>query len=237
MRNVLVASIAALLLLSFRAAPAAEATVGINATDDVAGWKLLFDGTSTRGWRAIKKTAFPADRWVVEDGWLHCLGKGGGDIITEEQFEEFELTWEWKLATGGNSGLKYFILESRGAIGHEYQIIDDERHPDGPKAEGKRVTAAFYDVLKPQVKTPTKNPGEINHSRILVKGNRVEHWLNGTKVLEYELGSEAVKQAVAQSKFKDTKPFGERVKGHLLLQDHNDKVWFRNIRIRDLSGK
>jgi len=145
--------------------------------------------------------------------------------------------WEWKIAREGNSGLKYFVLDSRkSAIGHEYQMLDDERNPDGKLAEGKRITASFYDVLKPMVKTPVREPGEINHSRVLVRGNHVEHWLNGVKVLEYECGSDAVKYAVAASKFKDMPGFGERAKGHLLLQDHNSEVWFRNIRIRDLSG-
>jgi hypothetical protein len=203
--------------------------------DKAAGWRLLFDGKTTKGWRAFKKTTFPAQNWTVEDGWLRCMGKGGGDIITEDQFEEFELEWEWKLSPGGNSGVKYFAVESRGPVGHEYQIIDDARHPDGQKAEGKRVTAAFYDVLKTQVPTPLKEPGQVNRSRIWVKGQHVEHWLNGVKVLEYELGSKEVLEAVAQSKFKTTPGFGTRMKGHILLQDHNDPVWYRNIRIRDLS--
>jgi hypothetical protein len=135
----------------------------------------------------------------------------------------------------GNSGVKYFILESRkDALGHEYQMIDDEREPDAKKAGGKRVTALFYDVLAPTTQPTVKPSGEINASRILVKGNHVEHWLNGVKVLEYECGSEAVKAAVAASKFKTTAGFGDKVKGHLLLQDHHSEVWFRNLRIREL---
>jgi Domain of Unknown Function (DUF1080) len=177
---------------------------------------------------------------VVEDGWLHCLGKGGGskgggDIISDAEFNDFELQWEWKQASAGNSGLKYFILESRKeALGHEYQMIDDEREPDAKKAAGKRVTASFYDVLAPTSRPTVKTPGEINSSRILVKGNHVEHWLNGVKVLEYECGSEAVRAAVAASKFKTTTGFGDKLTGHLLLQDHNSEVWFRNLRIREL---
>ena len=200
-----------------------------------AGWQLLFDGKTTAGWRGVGKPAFPADKWVVEDGWLHALGKGGGDIITTNQFEQFELSWEWKLQEGGNSGVKYFIIESRGAIGHEYQVLDDNKHPDGKLAAGKRLTAAYYDVLKTSVPTNLKVPGEINASRIVVKGNHVEHWLNGQKVLEYECGSPEVKAAVAASKFNKTAGFGERVKGHILFQDHGDEVWFRNVKVRDLS--
>jgi hypothetical protein len=146
------------------------------------------------------------------------------------------LQWDWKLEQGGNSGLKYFVLESRNsALGHEYQMLDDQINPDGKLAEGKRLTASFYDVLKPSVPPPSKPMGEINRSRILVKGNHVEHWLNGVKVLEYECGSETLKAAVAESKFKTVPGFGQRVKGHLLLQDHHSNVWFRNIKIRDLS--
>ena len=133
----------------------------------------------------------------------------------------------------GNSGVKYFVTETRNAaLGHEYQMIDDEREPNTNSADGKRVTASFYDVLKPAVIPPTKPPGEINQSRILVKGNHVEHWLNGVKVLEYECGSEAVRAAVAASKFKTTTGFGTKIKGHLLLQDHGSEVWFRNLKVR-----
>ena len=199
---------------------------------------MLFDGKSTQGWRTFKKQSFPDKGWVVEDGWLHCLGKGGnkggGDIITDAEFGDFDLEWDWKQASGGNSGVKYFVLETRSTVlGHEYQMIDDEQNKDAGLAEGRRVTASFYDVLKPTVPAPTKKPGEINHSRILVKGNHVEHWLNGVKVLEYESGSEAVKAAIAESKFKDVPGFENSVKGHILLQDHNSDVWFRNIKIRE----
>ena len=206
----------------------------LSSEEKTAGWKLLFDGKSTNGWRSFKKQSFPVKGWAVEDGWLHCMGKGGGDIITDAQFGDFELQWDWKQASDGNSGLKYFIIETRPtAIGHEYQMIDDEREPDAKLAEGKRVTASFYDVLAPTTKPPTKPPGEINHSRILVKGNHVEHWLNDAKVLEYECGSEPVKAAVAKSKFKNTPDFGEKTRGHILLQDHNSEVWFRNLKLRE----
>lgn len=209
---------------------------GLSAEEPAGGWKLLFDGQSTKGWHSFKKETFPEANWDIQDGWLHCLGKGGGDIVSQEQFTEFDLQWEWKLSEGGNSGVKYFVAPDRGPIGHEYQILDDTRHPDGQKAEGKRLTAAFYDVLKTDVPTPLQKPGEINQSRVTVKDNTAQHWLNGVKVLEYQLGSQAVKEAVANSKFKEAKDFGSMVRGHILIQDHNDEVWFRNIRIRDLSG-
>jgi hypothetical protein len=201
------------------------------------GWKLLFDGKTTQGWHSFKKQTFPSHGWVVEDGWLHCLGERGGDLLSDGQYDQFEIEWEWKLEPKGNSGLKYFVLDSRSsAIGHEYQMLDDALNPDGKLANGKRVTASFYDVLKPTVKPPTRPMGEINQSRVVVKGSHVEHWLNGVKVLEYECGSPEVKEAVAASKFKSMPGFGDRVKGHILLQDHESNVWFRSIKLRDLSG-
>jgi hypothetical protein len=207
--------------------------------EKAAGWKLLFDGKTTNGWHTFKQQSFPDKGWVVEDGWLHCLGKGGGnkgggDIITDAEFGDFELQWEWKQAPAGNSGVKYFVTETRNAaLGHEYQMIDDAREQDANSADGKHVTASFYDVLKPAAALPTRPAGEINQSRVLVKGDHVEHWLNGVKVLEYECGSEAVKTAVAASKFKTTAGFGNRIKGHILLQDHQSEVWFRNVKIRE----
>ena len=205
-----------------------------------AKWQALFDGQTTQGWHTFKKQSFPNQGWVVADGWLHCLGKGGGnkgggEIISDAQFKDFELQWEWKLAARGNSGVKYFVLETRSeALGHEYQMIDDERATGVDKGNRKQLTAAFYAVLAPTVPTPVKPPGEINFSRVLVKGNHAEHWLNDVKVLEYECGSEVVKKAVSASKFKEKAGFGDKVTGHLLLQDHNSEVWFRNLKIREL---
>jgi hypothetical protein len=216
---------------------AADPANQLTAEESANGWKLLFDGHTPHGWHSFKKPSFPAKGWVVEDGWLHCLGQSGGDILSDGEYEQFDLEWDWKLEPAGNSGVKYFVLESRNsAIGHEYQMLDDELNPDGKIAQGKHVTASFYDVLKPTVAPPSKPLGEINHSRVLVKANRVEHWLNGVKVLEYECGSEAVKEGVAQSKFKNVTGFGNQVKGHILLQDHHSNVWFQNIKIRDLSN-
>lgn len=216
----------------------ASAPNQLEASEQAAGWKLLFDGKTTHGWHTFKKTSFPEKGWVVEDGWLHCLGENGGDILSDGAFDQFEIQWEWKIESGGNSGLKYFVLQTRNTpLGHEYQMLDDAVNPDGKLADGKRITASFYDVLKPTVKTTVKPVGEINQSRVVVKGNNVEHWLNGEKVLEYECGSPEVQAAIAESKFKTVRGFGQRVKGHILLQDHESQVWFRNIKIRDLSAK
>ena len=221
------------LLLASLGAPAVEINQ-LTAEEKAAGWKLLFDGKSTEGWRSFKKKEFPAKGWVVEEGCLKHVAKGGGgDIVTDAAFGDFELEWEWRVASGANSGLKYLISEERkSAIGHEYQLIDDDRHADAKLADGKRVTASFYDVLKPSGAGP-RPVGEFNHSRVLVKGKHVEHWLNGKKVLAYELESEELKTAIAGSKFKTTEGFGTKFKGHLLLQDHGDEISFRNIKIRE----
>lgn len=217
-------------------AMAADTANQLSLEEKTKGWKLLFDGQTPQGWHSFKKSTFPSKGWLVEDGWLHCLGQNGGDILSDGEYDQFDLEWDWKLEPAGNSGLKYFVLESRNsAIGHEYQMLDDQLNPDGKVAQGKHVTASFYDVLKPEIAPPSKPMGEINHSRILVKRNHVEHWLNGIKVLEYECGSEAVKEGVAASKFKNVSGFGTPLKGHLLLQDHHSNVWFRNIKLRDLS--
>jgi len=205
--------------------------------EKAAGWKLLFDGQTTNGWQSFKKGTFPAQGWVIEDGALkHLANGGGGDLVSRETFSEFELSWEWKIAKGANSGLKYFVSGDRSSpLGHEYQMIDDKRDANGRPAVNKGGTGSFYDVLPPE-KNTARPPGEWNQSRVLVKGNQVEHWLNGERVLAYELGGDAVKQALAKSKFKNTPGFGVRLKGHILLQDHGGEVFFRHIKIRDLSG-
>jgi hypothetical protein len=200
------------------------------------GWKLLFDGKSLAGWRSFKKPSFPAKGWAVEDGWLHCLGTGGGELITDAEFSDFDLQWEWKQSPRGNSGVKYFVTEKRDTpIGHEYQMIDEEGEPDAKKGNGKRVTGAFYDVIKPGVETSRLPLGAVNHSRIVVRGNHVEHWLNTWKILEYECGSADLKKALAESKFKDRPDFGNKINGHILLQDHHTEIWFRNVKIRELK--
>ena len=228
-----------ILALSFASTRGATRTPNTLTEEELkGGWRLLFNGKNTEGWRSFKRKTFPDKGWEVTDGWLHCLGKGGGDIITDGEFSDFELEWEWKQAPGGNSGVKYFVTENRdSAIGHEYQLIDEEHEPDAKLANGKRVTASFYDVLKPERVPPTRKPGEINQSRILVKGNRVEHWLNGAKVLDYSCGSEALKKAIAESKFKNVRGFGDKISGHILLQDHHSEVWFRDIKLKPLPAE
>ena len=225
-------------LIAQGGAPASGANT-LTAAEKKAGWTLLFDGSSMKGWRGYKRQDASGTRWKVEDGMLSvdpADGKdtrGALDIVTTDTYDQFELTWEWKVAPGGNSGLKYFVLEDRdAAIGHEYQIIDDEKHADA-KIGPHRQTAAFYDVLA-ATDRPIKPAGEWNQSRILVQGRSVEHWLNGKRVLQYELGSPALQAAVDKSKFKGIERFGKPQKGHILLQDHGDRVWYRNIKVKPL---
>ena len=197
----------------------------------------LFDGTSTDHWMNARSGKFPEKGWVIEDGCLKHVAKGGGgDIITRGKYEQFDFRFEWKVAKGANSGVKYFIIRERGSLGHEYQVLDDKNHPDGAKG-ANRQTAAFYDVLDPAKDKPIKPVGEFNSSRILVRGDTAKHFLNGKNVLTYKLGSDELKAAIAKSKFKNLKVFGQRLAGHILLQDHGDAVWYRKIRIRDLGKK
>jgi hypothetical protein len=201
----------------------------LTADELAAGWRLLFDGLTTQGWRGFRQPAFPTRGWIVEDRMLKKVGGvRGGDIVTTETFGDFELSWEWWIPSGANNGIKYFIVEERGrAIGHEYQMIDDSRVRDP-----KQQTASFYDVLPPRPDREPPRIGEWNHSRIRVHGDQVEHWLNGMMVLSYTLGSPEVMSAVAKSKFHDVAGFGTKVRGRILLTDHTDETWFRRIMIR-----
>lgn len=223
--------------LAFATLVSAADLNSLSAEEQAAGWRLLFNGKDLTGWRQYgKKTPTPpGEGWKVEDGLLKKLPKvRGGDIITEAQFEDYELSWEWRLAPGANNGVKYLVTEARTiGPGHEYQMIDDKAGKD--IAAAKRKTASFYDVLPPATDKPLKEPGQWNASRILIKGNHVEHWLNGAKVLAYELGGEEVLKAVADSKFKKAAGFGTKIKGHIMLTDHGDEAWFRNIKLRELK--
>jgi len=213
--------------------------------EKAAGWKLLFDGETTNGWRGFRRDRFPETGWVIEDGAIkHVAGRGqqsqhGGDIITVDQYDNFELQLEWRLSRGGNSGIKYLVAEDmvksgHSGVGFEMQILDDENHPDAKNGiNGNRTAGALYDLIAPQNKK-LRPIGEWNHVRLIVNGKHVEHWLNGIKIVEFDIGSDRLKALISASKYKNIPRFGEVTRGHILLQDHGDEVWFRNIKIREL---
>ena len=218
--------------------PAGISTIKLNelsAAEQKAGWKLLWDGQTLYGWRSFKKPGPPSQGWKIEHGILtHVLNGHGGDLITEQTFDNFEFSWEWSMPPKSNNGIKYFITEERtAAIGHEYQMIDDSLAKDHPESS----TASFYLVVAPKPGKQVKPFGAWNHSRVIVQGDHVEHWLNGAKVVEYECGSDAILEQVKQTKFKTTEGFGKKIKGHLLLTSHHDECSFRNLKVRELPAK
>ena len=211
------------------AGPAMAEPNTLTAAEKAAGWKLLFDGQSTAGWRGYQKKT--AD-WKVVDGALAPDPKASGDLITDEQFASFELAFDWKVSPKGNSGVMYHVSEAPERSyysGPEYQVLDNSRGEPPLQRAG-----ALYDLYAPVVDA-TKPVGEFNESRLLVKGSHVEHWLNGQKVAEYELGSPEFKAKVAKSKFNAWPPFAASPKGHIALQNHGDDVWYRNIKVRALK--
>ena len=220
----------------------ARADNALTADEQAAGWQLLFDGQSLKGWRTYGKPGTGADAigsgWKIEGGVLKKLnGVKGGDIITEKKYTDFEFTWEWRLEKDANNGIKYMVTEARPqAPGYEYQMLDDNSEKY-KKLHAKALTASFYEVLPPVADKPLKPFGEWNASRLVVQGNRVEHWRNGKQVLAYELGSAAVKAGVADSKFKKFPDFGTKLTGHLMLTDHHDEAWYRNLKLRELPAK
>lgn len=197
-----------------------------------AGWELLFDGQTTAGWRGYMMDAMP-EGWEVIDDELTRTGPGR-DIITTEQFENFDLTLEWKVNWGGNSGIFYRAAEGEEWIYHsapEMQILDDERHPDG---QNPLTSAGANYGLNAAPRGVVRPVGEWNESRVVVEGSQVEHWLNGTRVVEYVLGGEEWEARVADSKFVEWPAYGRAATGHIGLQDHGDPVWYRNMKVREI---
>jgi hypothetical protein len=209
------------------------------------GWKMLWDGETTKGWRGAKLDAFPDFGWEIENGELTVLASGGeesaagGDIVTKNTYGDFELKLEFKITEGANSGVKYFVdtelnKGEGSAIGLEYQILDDNNHPDAKLGnhEGSRTMASLYDLIQADPYKPVNPIGEWNQLHIISKENHVEHWLNRMKVLEYDRKTEDFRQLVQESKYADWPNFGELDEGHLLLQDHGNRVSFKNIKIK-----
>lgn len=234
----LAACAAALALLPSSVQAADPAPNTLTDAERTAGWRLLFDGKTTGGWRGFRSTTFPSKGWAVEEGCLRHLPQGGGgDIITVEKFNDYEFAFEWKINPGGNGGVKYFITEDRPgeARGHEYQTMG-EPSVEAVRKNPLHATGSFYDVLPVPADFPFRPPETWNESRIVVRGQSVEHWLNGTRILAYELGSETVTAAIARSKFRSVAGFGTKFPHHLLLQDHGGDVRFRNLKLRPLPS-
>ena len=219
----------------------------LTAQEQKDGWKMLWDGNSTKGWKGAKLNEFPKKGWQIKNGILTVLSSGGaesaagGDIVTEELYGDFELKLDFKITAGANSGIKYYVDTeiNKGAgssIGLEYQILDDALHPDAKLGnhEGSRTVCSLYDLIKADVNKPMKAIGEWNTAYIVSKNNHIEHWLNGVKVLQYERKSKEFLKLVSESKYAQWKDFGMLDKGQLLLQDHGDEVSFRNIKIKSL---
>lgn len=225
----------------------------LTQTEKRHGWRFLWDGETTNGWRLANSDHFPEQGWIIEDETLTVLESGGGesryagDIVTEQEFSDFVLELEFKITEGANSGIKYFVIEglnpgSGSEIGPEYQILDDINHPDANQGvEGNRTVGSLYDLITAEnLSEPNrsvkrfKGVGEWNKARIVAKGNHVEHWLNNVKVVEYKRGSQIYRNLIQKSKYNVYEDFGEAESGHILLQDHGNRVSFRSIKIREL---
>jgi hypothetical protein len=209
----------------------------LTAAEQAAGWTLLFDGTSTDHWTGYKQPAFPTKGWVIEDGCIK-IGKGGGagDIVTKAQYSDFEFSCEFKVDKGANSGIIYRVSPTKDATymtGPEFQILDDSGHKDG--ADPKHRVGALYDLIAAPADKPTRPVGEFNEARIRIKDGVLEHFLNGRRVVHTRIDTPDWNKLIAGSKFKGWDGFGVQPAGHIALQDHGDNVWFRNIKVRDLT--
>ncbi|MVM36663.1 DUF1080 domain-containing protein [Spirosoma sp. HMF3257] len=216
------------------------------------GWRLLWDGKTSAGWRVANGDNFPTAGWAIQDGVLKVLGskkdslRKGGDIVTDQAFTNFELELDFKLTTGGNSGVKYFVVEDRKkkpgtGLGPEFQILDDKVHPDAKEGvNGNRTTGSLYDLITAENLSEGNTdkrmnpPGKWNKLRIVSKDGHVEHWLNNLKLVEYDRYSQIFRNLVAKSKYNTYPNFAQAPSGHILFQDHGDEVHFRSIKIREL---
>ena len=226
----------------------------LTAAERAAGWRLLFDGKTLNGWHGLGYRETPPGLWIVEDSAIKHVPKGqapvqadgqpltGMDLISDGAYQDFELSWEWKIGEAGNSGLKYNVSEElstqmappHAAKGWEYQLLDDEKAEDNKIATHR--AGALYDLLPPSEKKRIHPVGQWNTSRIVFRGNHGEHWLNGEKIVEFELGSAPFNAAFAKSKYASYPAwFPARRRGQIVLQDHDDVVWFRSIKIRELK--
>jgi hypothetical protein len=234
-----------------------EEKMGGSKTSSSAGqgaaWMLLFDGETLNGWRGLGRNGIPEKHWVVDNGTIYKVASGnipvaadgqplqGGDLLTQETYGNFEFKFEWKVSAGANSGVKYNVSEGvsqryppiHAALGFEYQVLDDDQHPDGQQPNHR--TGGLYDLIAPNEQKVVNPVGEWNESLIVFNNQHGEHWLNGKKIVEYDLGSERMNSLVAASKYAKIANFAKRRRGHLVLQDHGDAVWYRNLKIRVLE--
>jgi hypothetical protein len=209
------------------------------------GWKLLWDGKTTEGWRGARLTTFPNKGWIVDNGILKVLAANGtesgngGDIVTTKKYKNFELVVDFKITDGANSGIKYFVdtdlnKGEGSSIGCEFQILDDILHKDAKLGVNhNRQLGSLYDLI-PAPQDKPFHKGFFNTARIVVKGNKVEHYLNDVKIVEYERGTQMWRALVAYSKYAHWPSFGEAEEGYILLQDHGNEVWFKNLKIKEL---
>jgi hypothetical protein len=211
----------------------------LSEAETAAGWLLLWNGADATGWRSIREKVFPEKGWRIKNGILSVLARGkGGDIITDKRYSNFELSVDFKITPKANSGIKYFAqtdLDKNAGIGLEFQILDDLRHPDAKLHNNTRTVGGLYDLIAPDPAKPVIAPGDWHNARLLVNGAQVTHWLDGKKTVEYNRRSDDFRKLVKASKYKVFKNFGEWEDGHILLQDHNDLVHFKNIKIREIA--
>ena len=252
---------ASLTLVSFviaAGASLASAQVGagsnaLTAAERAAGWRLLFDGKTFKGWKGLGYDSVPTAHWKIANGAIEKIASGkvakmpdgqpanGGDLMTVDTFGDFELVFQWKVTPGANSGLKYNVSEefslknasNHAALGFEYQVLDDSLSEDNKLATHR--AGALYDLFPPNDKKRLKPVGQWNSSRLVFRGNHGEHWLNGAKVVEFDLGTARMDSALAASKYRSIKGFADRRKGHIILQDHGDETYYRAIKIREVT--
>lgn len=246
MKKIVLFALLCLLTISLLAQSEDQKPNTLSPKEAKEGWKLLWDGSTTDGWRGARLTTFPDKGWAIENGMLKVVASNGresangGDIITTRTYKNFVLKVDFKITEGANSGIKYFVdLDlKKGAgssIGCEYQILDDEKHPDAKLGvKGNRTLGSLYDLIPADARKPFKK-GEFNTAKIIVEGNKVEHRLNDVKIVEYTRNNQLWNALIAYSKYRDYPGFGNAESGYILLQDHGNEVWFKNIKIKELK--
>lgn len=226
----------------------------LSTAERKAGWKLLFDGKTLTGWRGLGYDSVPTAHWKVDGGAIRKIASGnvakmpdgqpaqGGDLMTTDTFQNFELSWAWKVVPGANSGVKYNVSEemslaksgNHAALGWEYQILDDSLSDDGKLPNHQ--AGALYDLIAPNGKKRLRPVGEWNQSRLVFRGMHGEHWLNGEKIVEYDMGTPAFDAFFQKSKYRNITGFADRRRGHIILQDHGDEAFYRDIKIREFKN-